>query len=167
MSSPRTGKVPAQDSEHLTTPQGVRVPHTDDSLTAGARGATLMDDFHLREKVMHFDHERIPERVVHARGAGAHGVFEANGEAEAITSAGFLRAGVRTPVFVRFSTVAGSRGSADTVRDVRGFATKFYTTEGNFDLVGNNIPVFFIRDGIKFPDLIHAAKPEPDVEIPQ
>jgi catalase len=165
--SPRTSKVPAQDSDFLTTPQGVRLAHTDDSLTGGARGPTLMDDFHLREKVMHFDHERIPERVVHARGAGAHGVFEANGAAEGITSAGFLKAGVSTPVFTRFSTVAGSRGSADTVRDVRGFATKFYTAEGNFDLVGNNIPVFFIRDGIKFPDLIHAAKPEPDVEIPQ
>ncbi len=160
-------KVPAQDSEYLTTPQGVRVQHTDDSLTAGARGATLMEDFHLREKVMHFDHERIPERVVHARGAAAHGVFESNGAADGITAAGFLKAGVSTPVFVRFSTVLGSRGSADTVRDVRGFAAKFYTAEGNFDLVGNNIPVFFIRDGIKFPDLIHAAKPEPDVEIPQ
>jgi len=165
--SPRTSKVPAQDSDHLTTPQGVRLAHTDDSLTAGVRGPTLMDDFHLREKVMHFDHERIPERVVHARGAGAHGVFEANGAAAGLTSAAFLRAGASTPVFVRFSTVLGSRGSPDTVRDVRGFATKFYTPEGNFDLVGNNIPVFFIRDGIKFPDLIHAAKPEPDVEIPQ
>jgi catalase len=164
---PRTSKVPAQDSGYLTSPQGVRIAHTDDSLTVGSRGPTLMDDFHLREKVMHFDHERIPERVVHARGAAAHGVFEANGDATGITSAAFLQAGVRTPVFVRFSTVVGSRGSADTVRDVRGFATKFYTSEGNFDLVGNNIPVFFIRDGIKFPDLIHAAKPEPDVEIPQ
>jgi catalase len=164
---PRTSKVPAQDSEFLTSPQGVRIQHTDDSLTAGGRGPSLLEDFHLREKVMHFDHERIPERVVHARGAAAHGVFEANGAAEEITAARFLKAGVATPVFVRFSTVLGSRGSADTVRDVRGFATKFYTEDGNFDLVGNNIPVFFIRDGIKFPDLIHAAKPEPDVEIPQ
>jgi catalase len=159
--------VPAQDSDFLTTQQGVRVPQTDDSLKAGERGPTLMEDFHLREKIMHFDHERIPERVVHARGAAAHGVFESYGTAAEITAAGFLQAGRTTPVFVRFSTVVGSRGSADTVRDVRGFATKFYTDEGVFDLVGNNIPVFFIRDGIKFPDLIHAAKPEPDREIPQ
>ena len=159
--------MPAQDSEFLTSPMGQRIPHTDDSLTAGGRGPTLMEDFHLREKVMHFDHERIPERVVHARGAGAHGVFESYGTAAKITSAGFLQDGQTTPVFTRFSTVVGSRGSADTVRDVRGFAVKFYTGEGVFDLVGNNIPVFFIRDGIKFPDLIHAAKPEPDREIPQ
>ena len=167
MLSPRVSKVPAQDSEFLTSPMGQRIPHTDDSLTAGGRGPTLMEDFHLREKVMHFDHERIPERVVHARGAGAHGVFESYGTAAKITSAGFLQDGQTTPVFTRFSTVVGSRGSADTVRDVRGFAVKFYTGEGVFDLVGNNIPVFFIRDGIKFPDLIHAAKPEPDREIPQ
>jgi catalase len=165
--SPRASKVPAQDSEFLTTAQGVRLPHTDDSLKAGARGPAIMDDFHLREKVMHFDHERIPERVVHARGAGVHGVFEAYGNCSEITCADFLQAGKRTPVFVRFSTVVGSRGSADTVRDVRGFAVKFYTDEGNFDLVGNNMPVFFIRDGIKFPDHVHAAKPEPDREIPQ
>jgi catalase len=164
---PRTSKVPAQDSDFLTTAQGVRLHHTDDSLKAGARGPTLMDDFHLREKITHFDHERIPERVVHARGAGAHGVFESYGTAAQITAAGFLQPGVMTPVFTRFSTVLGSRGSADTVRDVRGFAVKFYTEDGNFDLVGNNIPVFFIRDGIKFPDLIHAGKPEPDLEIPQ
>jgi catalase len=159
--------VPAQDSEFLTTSTGVRLHHTDDSLKAGSRGPTLMDDFHLREKIMHFDHERIPERVVHARGVGVHGIFESYGNATEFTSAGFLRPGVVTPVFTRFSTVVGSRGSADTVRDVRGFAVKFYTDEGNFDLVGNNIPVFFIRDGIKFPDLVHAAKPEPDREIPQ
>jgi catalase len=165
--SPRTSKVPAQDSEFLTTAQGQRLSHTDDSLKAGPRGPTLMDDFHLREKVMHFDHERIPERVVHARGVGVHGIFEAYGNASDLTCADFLQAGRQTPVFVRFSTVVGSRGSADTVRDVRGFAVKFYTDEGVFDLVGNNIPVFFIRDGIKFPDLIHAAKPEPDREIPQ
>jgi catalase len=165
--TPRGGRVPAQDSDFLTTQQGVRLPRTDDSLKAGVRGPTVLDDFHLREKVMHFDHERIPERVVHARGAAAHGVFEATGAAEAFCAAGFLREGVRTPVFTRFSTVLGSRGSPDTVRDVRGFATKFYTDEGVFDLVGNNIPVFFIRDGIKFPDLIHAGKPEPDREIPQ
>ncbi|MEY2449450.1 MAG: catalase, partial [Acidimicrobiaceae bacterium] len=165
--TPRASKVPAQDSDYLTTAQGQRLAHTDDSLKVGDRGPTLMEDFHLREKIMHFDHERIPERVVHARGAAAHGVFEAYGNAANITSAGFLQAGRVTPVFTRFSTVVGSRGSADTVRDVRGFAVKFYTDEGVFDLVGNNIPVFFIRDGIKFPDLIHAAKPEPDREIPQ
>jgi catalase len=164
---PRASKVPAQDSEYLTTAQGQRLSHTDDSLKAGSRGPTLLEDFHLREKVMHFDHERIPERVVHARGVGVHGVFESYGNVSDVTCAGFLQPGVRTPVFTRFSTVVGSRGSADTVRDVRGFAVKFYTDEGVFDLVGNNIPVFFIRDGIKFPDLIHAAKPEPDREIPQ
>jgi catalase len=164
---PRSSKVPAQDSDFLTTAQGQRLAHTDDSLKIGDRGPTLMDDFHLREKIMHFDHERIPERVVHARGTAAHGVFEAYGTAEGVTSADFLKAGRITPLFTRFSTVVGSRGSADTVRDVRGFAVKFYTDEGVFDLVGNNIPVFFIRDGIKFPDLIHAAKPEPDREIPQ
>ena len=164
---PRTSKVPAQDSEFLTTAQGQRLSHTDDSLKAGRRGPTLMDDFHLREKLMHFDHERIPERVVHARGVGVHGTFEGYGNAADVTCATFLEADRITPVFTRFSTVAGSRGSADTVRDVRGFAVKFYTEEGVFDLVGNNIPVFFIRDGIKFPDLIHAVKPEPDREIPQ
>jgi catalase len=165
--TPRSSKVPAQDSEFLTSPQGQRLSHTDDSLKAGVRGPTLMEDFHLREKIMHFDHERIPERVVHARGVGVHGVFVSNGSARHVTSAGFLQPGQSTPVFTRFSTVVGSRGSADTARDVRGFAVKFYTSEGNFDLVGNNIPVFFIRDGIKFPDLIHAAKPEPDREVPQ
>ena len=165
--APRAGKVPAQDSDFLTTAQGQRLAQTDDSLTAGRRGPTLLEDFHLREKIMHFDHERIPERVVHARGAAAHGVFESYGTAADITSAGFLQPDRVTPVFTRFSTVVGSRGSADTVRDVRGFAVKFYTDEGVFDLVGNNMPVFFIRDGIKFPDLIHAAKPEPDREIPQ
>ena len=165
--TPRTSKVPGQDSDFLTSPQGVRIADTDDSLKAGVRGPTLMEDFHLREKIMHFDHERIPERVVHARGTAAHGVFEAYDGADALSAAGFLRPGTRTPVFTRFSTVVGSRGSADTVRDVRGFAVKFYTDEGVFDLVGNNIPVFFIRDGIKFPDLVHAAKPEPDREIPQ
>jgi catalase len=165
--TPRSSKVPAQDSDFLTTAQGVRLSDTDNSLKVGARGPTLMEDIHLREKIMHFDHERIPERVVHARGAAAHGVFESYGTASDITSAGFLQPGRRTPVFTRFSTVVGSRGSADTVRDVRGFAVKFYTDDGVFDLVGNNMPVFFIRDGIKFPDLIHAAKPEPDREIPQ
>ena len=152
----------------LTTNQGVKVNHTDDSLKVGPRGPTLMEDFHFREKITHFDHERIPERVVHARGTGAHGYFECLKPMGEFTAARFLQeAGKRTPVFVRFSTVAGFRGSADTVRDVRGFATKFYTEEGNYDLVGNNIPVFFIQDAIKFPDLIHAVKPEPDNEIPQ
>ena len=158
----------AQQGDALTTAQGVPVDDTDNTLRAGARGPSLLEDFHLREKIMHFDHERIPERVVHARGAGAHGVFELYESLEDLTCARFLcDTAQQTPTFVRFSTVAGSRGSADTARDVRGFATKFYTDEGNFDLVGNNIPIFFIQDGIKFPDLIHAAKPEPDREIPQ
>jgi catalase len=154
--------------EHLTTDQGVRVSHTDDSLKAGERGPTLMEDFHFREKLTHFDHERIPERVVHARGSGAHGYFEPYRSIAEYTRAGFLQdPGRRTPVFVRLSTVVGFRGSADTVRDVRGFATKFYTEEGNFDLVGNNIPIFFIQDAIKFPDLVHSIKPEPHNEMPQ
>lgn len=156
------------DGMAMTTDQGIAVEHTEDSLRAGLRGPTLMDDFHLREKIMRFDHERIPERIVHARGAGAHGFFELYENQSKITKAKFLQDTSRkTPVFVRFSTVAGSRGSADTARDVRGFAVKFYTDEGNFDLVGNNIPVFFIQDGIKFPDLIHSVKPEPHNEIPQ
>jgi len=157
----------AQQDAYLTTAQGLRLPDTDHSLKAGPRGPTLLQDHHLREKITHFDHERIPERVVHARGAAAHGVFVGYGNASGVCRAGFLAEGVRTPVFVRFSTVLGSRGSADTVRDTRGFATKFYTSEGTFDLVGNNIPVFFIQDGIKFPDVVHAAKPHPDREIPQ
>lgn len=154
--------------EMLTTNQGVRVSHTDDSLKAGSRGPTLMEDFHFREKMMHFDHERIPERVVHARGFGAHGYFQVYEPMTGYTKAKFLQdPNVKTPVFVRFSTVVGSRGSADTVRDVRGFATKFYTEDGNYDLVANNIPVFFIQDAIKFPDVVHAIKPEPHNEIPQ
>ena len=158
----------AQAGEVLTNAQGVRLPDTDHSLKAGERGPSLLEDFHLREKITHFDHERIPERVVHARGAGAHGVFESYGTAASVTKAGFLaEKGKQTDVFVRFSTVLGSRGSADTVRDVRGFAVKFYTDQGTFDLVGNNMPVFFIQDGIKFPDIIHAGKPHPDREIPQ
>ncbi|MGC5360837.1 catalase [Streptomyces sp. DT24] len=151
----------------LTTDQGVTVDHTDDSLTVGDRGPTLLEDFHFREKITRFDHERIPERVVHARGAGAYGYFEPYESCAEFTRAAFLQdPAVRTPVFVRFSTVQGPRGSADTVRDVRGFATKFYTSEGNYDLVGNNFPVFFIQDGIKFPDFVHAVKPEPHNEIP-
>ncbi|MGO4258178.1 catalase [Marmoricola sp. RAF53] len=157
----------AQQGRFLTTTQGARLRDTDHSLKAGARGPTLLQDHHLREKITHFDHERIPERVVHARGAGAHGVFVGYGNAKPVCDAAFLGRDVETPVFVRFSTVLGSRGSADTVRDTRGFATKFYTSEGTFDLVGNNIPVFFIQDGIKFPDIIHAGKPHPDREIPQ
>ena len=158
----------AQSGNFLTTAQGLRLPDTDHSLKAGDRGPSLLEDFHLREKITHFDHERIPERVVHARGAAAHGVFESYGTAASVTRAAFLsRKGRKTEVFCRFSTVLGSRGSADTVRDTRGFAVKFYTDEGNFDLVGNNIPVFFIQDGIKFPDVIHAGKPHPDREIPQ
>jgi catalase len=152
----------------LTTPQGVQVPDNHHSLKAGQSGPTLMEDFVLREKLVHFDHERIPERVVHARGAAAHGYFKLYKPLSQHTSAGFLQdPTVETPVFVRFSTAVGSRGSADTVRDVRGFAVKFYTQQGNYDLVGNNIPVYFIQDAIKFPDLVHALKPEPHHEMPQ
>ncbi|MFN7117412.1 MAG: catalase, partial [Saprospiraceae bacterium] len=154
--------------KYLSTNTGVRINHTDDSLKAGERGPTLMEDFHFREKMTHFDHERIPERVVHARGSAAHGYFQVYESMKEYTKAKFLQdPSVKTPVFVRFSTVVGFRGSADTVRDVRGFATKFYTEEGNFDLVGNNMPVFFIIDGIKFPDLVHSIKPEPHHEMPQ
>ncbi|MEX0660635.1 MAG: catalase [Balneolaceae bacterium] len=158
----------SSDDKYQTTEQGVRVNHTDDSLKAGNRGPTIMEDFHFREKMTHFDHERIPERVVHARGSAAHGFFQPYENASKYTKAAFLQdPNQKTPVFVRFSTVVGSRGSADTVRDVRGFATKFYTEDGNYDLVGNNMPVFFIQDGIKFPDLVHSIKPEPDNEMPQ
>jgi len=154
--------------EFLSTNQGVRINDNQNSLKAGNRGPTLMEDFILREKITHFDHERIPERVVHARGSGAHGYFEVYESMAEYTKAAFLQdPSIKTPVFVRFSTVAGSRGSTDLARDVRGFAVKFYTQEGNYDLVGNNIPVFFIQDAIKFPDLIHAVKPEPHNEIPQ
>ncbi|MFJ8668837.1 catalase [Streptomyces sp. NPDC093600] len=165
-----TGEDPArsaQSGSYLTTAQGARLYESDHSLKAGPRGPVLLQDHHLREKITHFDHERIPERVVHARGAGAHGVFQSYGTASRVTKAAFLAEEVETPVFVRFSTVLGSRGSADTVRDTRGFATKFYTEEGTFDLVGNNIPVFFIQDAVKFPDIIHAGKPHPGREIPQ
>ncbi|MBA8824419.1 catalase [Saccharopolyspora lacisalsi] len=154
---------------NLTTQQGVKIDHTDDALTAGERGPTLLEDFHTREKITHFDHERIPERVVHARGSGAYGQFQPySGWLSDYTAARFLTdPQEQTPVFVRFSTVQGSKGSNDTVRDVRGFATKFYTSQGNYDLVGNNMPAFFIQDGIKFPDFVHAVKPEPDTGIPQ
>ncbi|VTU38277.1 Catalase HPII [Variovorax sp. PBL-H6] len=158
----------AESAPRITTNQGVQIPDNHNSLRAGVRGPTLLEDFILREKITHFDHERIPERVVHARGEAAHGYFEVYKSMSQFTSADFLQdPSVKTPVFVRFSTVAGSRGSADTVRDVRGFAVKFYTREGNYDLVGNNIPVFFIQDAIKFPDLVHALKPEPHHEMPQ
>ncbi|MDB5698021.1 MAG: Catalase [Alphaproteobacteria bacterium] len=152
----------------LTTQQGVPVADDQNSLKQGARGPVLLEDAHFREKIFHFDHERIPERVVHARGYGAHGFFELTDSLADVSRADlFQRVGERTPAFVRFSTVAGSKGSFDLARDVRGFAVKLYTQEGNWDLVGNNIPVFFIQDAIKFPDLIHAAKPEPDRAFPQ
>jgi catalase len=152
----------------LTTNQAVPVADNQHSLKAGLRGPTLLEDFILREKITHFDHERIPERIVHARGSAAHGVFECYQSLQAYTRASlFAEAGKQTPVFVRFSTVLGERGSTDTARDVRGFAVKFYTDEGNWDLVGNNIPVFFIQDAMKFPDLVHAAKPEPHSAMPQ
>jgi catalase len=158
-----------EEKGNLTTDQGVKVNHTDDSLKAGERGSLLMEDFHFREKMTHFDHERIPERIVHARGSAAHGFFQVFDDSmKEFTKARFLTdPSLKTPVFTRFSTVVGFRGSADTIRDVRGFATKFYTTEGNYDLVGNNMPVFFIQDAIKFPDLVHAIKPEPHHEMPQ
>ena len=152
----------------MTTNQGVPVADNQSSLKAGLRGPALLKDFVLREKITHFDHERIPERIVHARGSAAHGVFESYGSLKDITRAApFQQAGKQTPVFVRFSTVAGERGSKDTARDVRGFAVKFYTDEGNWDLVGNNMPVFFIQDAMKFPDLVHAVKPEPHNGMPQ
>ena len=152
----------------LTTNQGVKVSDNQNSLKAGLRGPALLKDFILREKITHFDHERIPERVVHARGSAAHGYFECYESLSDITAASvFSEAGKITPVFVRFSTVAGERGSKDTARDVRGFAVKLYTDEGNWDLVGNNMPVFFIQDAMKFPDLVHAVKPEPHHGMPQ
>ncbi|MBV8623798.1 MAG: catalase, partial [Herbaspirillum sp.] len=162
-------RVRADDSDQaLTSNQGVPVADNQNSLKAGLRGPTAMEDFLLREKITHFDHERIPERVVHARGSAAHGYFECYKALTALTCAApFAEDGKRTPVFARFSTVAGGAGSADTVRDVRGFAVKFYTDQGNWDLVGNNIPVFFIQDAMKFPDLVHALKPEPHFGMPQ
>jgi catalase len=155
-------------NKFLTTNQGVRINDDNNSLKAGERGPSLLEDFILREKITHFDHERIPERIVHARGSGAHGFFEVTNPIPELTKAGFLQeAGLKTPVFARFSTVAGSRGSTDLARDVRGFAVKFYTQQGVYDLVANNIPVFFIQDANKFPDLVHAVKPEPHNEMPQ
>lgn len=155
-------------NQNLTTNQGLKMAEDEFSLKAGERGPTLLEDFHLREKITHFDHERIPERVVHARGTGAHGEFQLYESMKEYTKAGFLQdPNIKTPLFVRFSTVIGFRGSADTVRDVRGFAIKFYTQEGNYDLVCNNMPVFFMQDAMKFPDFIHANKPEPRTEVPQ
>lgn len=156
------------EGKKMTTNQGLKINDDNNSLKAGERGASLLEDFILREKITHFDHERIPERIVHARGSGAHGYFELYESQDEITKAGiFTDTSRKTPVFVRFSTVAGSKGSADLARDVRGFAVKFYTDEGIFDLVGNNMPIFFIQDAMKFPDLIHSVKPEPHREIPQ
>jgi catalase len=161
-------QVAQGDADVLTTNQGVPVRDDQNSLKAGASGPLLVEDFHFREKMFHFDHERIPERVVHARGFGAHGYFETYESLSDLTRADlFQRKGEKTPVFVRFSTVVGSKGSPDLARDVRGFAVKFYTKEGNWDLVGNNIPVFFIQDPIKFPDLVHSVKEEPDRGFPQ
>lgn len=163
-----THQTDADTGVILTTAQGIPVSDDQNTLRAGSRGPALMADFHFREKMFHFDHERIPERVVHARGYGAHGFFELTESLADVSRADiFQRAGERTPAFVRFSTVAGSKGSFDLARDVRGFAVKLYTQEGNWDIVGNNIPVFFIQDAIKFPDIIHAVKPEPDRAFPQ
>ena len=162
------GELHQQGKGVLTTNHGVPISDNQNSLKAGPRGPSLLEDFVLREKIFHFDHERIPERIVHARGSGAHGIFKVTKAIPALTKAGlFQKAGNTCPVFVRFSTVAGSKGSKDTPRDVRGFAVKFYTEEGNWDLVGNNIPVFFIQDAIKFPDLVHSVKPESDRGFPQ
>ena len=162
-----THQVADGNAPVLTTNHGVPISDNQNSLKSGARGPTLLEDFVLREKIFHFDHERIPERIVHARGSGAHGTFEATDDLSDISKAAVFKKGEKTEVFVRFSTVAGGAGSVDTPRDVRGFAVKFYTTEGNWDLVGNNIPVFFIQDAIKFPDLVHAVKMEADRAYPQ
>lgn len=154
--------------QFMTTDHGVRINDDNNTLKAGERGPSLLEDFIMREKITHFDHERIPERIVHARGSAAHGYFQVYESMEKYTKAGFLQdPSIKTPVFTRFSTVAGSRGSTDLARDVRGFSVKFYTQEGNYDLVGNNMPVFFIQDAMKFPDLIHAVRPEPHHEMPQ
>jgi catalase len=163
-----THQIASAKTETLTTQQGISVADDQNTLRQGPRGPALLEDFHFREKIFHFDHERIPERVVHARGYAAHGYFECTQPLTDVTRADVLKKkGERVPAFVRFSTVAGSKGSPDLARDVRGFAVKLYTQEGNWDIVGNNIPVFFIQDAIKFPDLIHAAKPEPDRDFPQ
>src|SRR5699024_585695 len=156
------------DTRAMTTQQGVVISDNQNSLRANTRRPTLLEDFVLREKITHFDHERIPERVVHARGSAAHGYFELTESLEEYTTAKILtETGKQTPLFTRFSTVAGNKGSKDTPRDVRGFAVKIYTEEGNWDIVGNNMPIFFIQDAMKFPDLVHAVKPEPDRGFPQ
>ena len=161
-------QIAVSDGPVLTTAQGGLVSDDHNTLKVGQRGSTLIEDFHFREKIFHFDHERIPERVVHARGYGAHGYFETYESLAKYTRADiFQRAGEKTPAFVRFSTVAGSKGSFDLARDVRGFAVKLYTKEGNWDIVGNNMPVFFIQDAIRFPDMVHAVKEEPDRAFPQ
>src|SRR4029077_7904941 len=168
--SPRGGEPHqiATDDDVLTTAQGVPVADDQNTLRVGDRGPAALEDFHFREKIFHFDHERIPERVVHARGFGARGYFENYDSLAGVRSAALSqRPGEQTPVFVRFSTVAGNKGSADLARDVRGFAVKFYTQEGNWDIVVNNMPVFFIQDAMKFPDLVHAVKQEPDRGFPQ
>src|SRR3984957_3000197 len=163
-----THQVSGNGVPELTTAVGMPVSDDQNTLRVGPRSPSLLEDQHFRYKIFHFDHERIPERVVHARGYGAHGFFETYESLAGLTKADlFQRPGERTPAFVRFSTVAGNKGSADLARDVRGFAVKLYTNEGNWDIVGNNIPVFFIQDAIKFPDLIHAAKQEPDRGFPQ
>lgn len=151
----------------LTTNDGVHIHDNNNTLKAGERGPSLLEDFIYQDKLAHFDRERIPERVVHARGSGAHGIFEATADVSNYTKAKFLKKGTKTPLFLRFSTVAGFKGSTDLARDVRGFSVKFYTEDGNYDLVGNNIPVFFIQDAMNFPDLVHAVKPEPNNEMPQ
>ncbi|APZ92272.1 catalase [Fuerstiella marisgermanici] len=162
-----THQTTSDADKTLTTNQGLPISDDQNTLTVGPRGPQLLEDFVMREKITHFDHERIPERVVHARGYGVHGYFEAYDGNSKLTEAAFLQPNTTTPVFCRFSTVAGSKGSPDTARDVRGFAVKFYTQQGNYDLVGNNMPVFFIQDAIKFPDLIHSVKPAPDRDFPQ
>ncbi len=160
------GDLMTENNKKLTTSWGAPVGDNQNSMTAGYRGPTLIQDVHLLEKLAHFNRERVPERVVHAKGAGAHGYFEVTNDVSAYTKADFLsEVGKRTPMFIRFSTVAGESGSADTVRDPRGFAVKFYTEEGNYDLVGNNTPVFFIRDAIKFPDFIHTQKRDPQTHL--
>ena len=162
-----TKSVIDNQDQVLTTNDGVPIYDNNNTLKAGDRGPSLQQDHIFYDKLGHFDRERIPERVVHARGSGAHGVLEIHEDISEFTCAKFLQKGVKTPLFTRFSTVAGFKGSTDLARDVRGFSVKFYTEDGNFDLVGNNIPVFFIQDAMNFPDLIHAVKPEPDKEIPQ
>ncbi|HSP28970.1 MAG TPA: catalase, partial [Ilumatobacteraceae bacterium] len=162
-----THQVAGDGVATMTTAQGIAIADDQNSLTTGQRGPALLEDFVLREKIFHFDHERIPERVVHARGFGVHGHFESYEDLSSLTAAApFAEAGKLTEVFVRFSTVAGNKGSMDLARDTRGFAVKFYTDAGNWDLVGNNIPVFFIQDAMKFPDLVHSVKPEPDRGFP-